>query len=49
MIGIKNHDSNMKMNICGLFSLQTIMGIDLLRQFVLMYVLAYFVYVVMHK
>ena len=49
MNGIKNHDINMKIKICGLFSPQTIMGIDLLCQFVLMYVLAYFVYVVMHK
>ena len=49
MNGIKNHDINMKMNTCGLFSLQTIMGIDLLCQFVLMYIFAYFVHVMMPK
>ena len=38
MNGIKNHNINLKMNICGLFSVQTVMGIDLLCQFVLMYI-----------
>lgn len=49
MNGIKNHNINLKMNICGLFSVQIVMAIDLLCQFVLMYIFAYFMHVMMHK